>query len=239
MKEKTKRVIPSDLKGRRPNANRGKAIFLPGFLMLAAGITAGCNLGGGTQPTQQQTQQATQTVTREVPVYTTTFAPNPFTRSPAPVTLTTGGNTVSQSINADGSITLTISNAPGYEDDGIYFFVGQLRDFNSLQVKAAAGSGPFSANLWLDSNNDGDFFAWSPPNVYAGLGGDQYLLGPNSTNNVLTIDQTTAFGGSYTLAQLKSGALAGVTGSTIAGIWVGFALNSGSQTTTITGIQQQ
>ncbi len=171
--------------------------------------------------------------------WTTTLYPDKFTRYDTPANLMSGGNVVSQTINADGSITLTITSAPSqYEDVGFYFFVGALQSFNSLTVTAASGSGPFSANLYLDCNNDGDFFAWSPPNVFSNLGGDQYFSGPSAVGNTLTINSTSTFGG-YTLSQLKAGSLAGVSGTTVAGIWLGFSLSSGSQTTTITDIQQQ
>lgn len=171
--------------------------------------------------------------------YTTTFVPSAFTRYGGPVTFTNGGNTLSQTVNPDGSITLTITGAPGYEDNGVYFTVGTLASFNSATVTVSPGSGSISANLWLDADNNGDFFTWNG-NVYSGLGGDQYLgASAAMSGTTLTIDSTTTFGG-YTLAQLRAGNLAGVNGNTIAAVWVGFSVGlGGSETTTITGIQQQ
>ncbi len=89
-----------------------------------------------------------------------TFGANPWTRSSLPVTLTNGANIVSQSANPDGSVTLTIANASGYEDNGFYYFAGTLSNLGSLRV---VGTGTFSANLYLDVDNDGEFFTWGPP----------------------------------------------------------------------------
>ncbi len=171
--------------------------------------------------------------------YTYTFGANPWTRSMSPVTLTNGANVVSQSVNSDGSVTLTIANATGYEDNGFYFYVGTLRYLSSLRV-VGSGTGTFGANLYLDVDNDGEFFTWSPPDVYSALGADRYYTGPTTVNGVLTIDATTLFsgGGTSTLPQLRGGAVPGVNANTRAGIWLGFSVGSGSQTTTIVSVRQ-
>lgn len=215
-------------------------------LLTATITTAAKDVSGNALAANYSWQFSTrQTFTGMTLHWTATFSPNPFTRSVTPVSLVNGGNIVSQTINPDGSITLNIASAPAYEDVGFYFFVGALQSFNSLSVTAASGSGPFSANLYLDCNNDGDFFTWSTSNVFSGLGGDLYLSGPNSVGNTLTINSTTVFTETsppytpYTLSQVKAGSLAGVSGTTVIGIWLGCSLSSGSQTTTITGIQQQ
>jgi hypothetical protein len=105
-------------------------------------------------------------------------------------------------------------------------------------VSSSRATATFRPAANLPYNTTRDFFTWSPPNVYAGLGGDQYYVGPGDSGGTLTITSTSLFGG-YTLAQLKSGSVPGVSGSTIAGIWIGYDLGSGSQTTIITSIVQQ
>jgi Bacterial Ig-like domain len=172
--------------------------------------------------------------------YTYTFNGNPWTRSSTPVSQSAGGNTVSESYNpVDGSITLSVTNAAGManQDNGFFFSVGSLQNFNSLKVVAAAGSGPFTANLYLDASGDGQFFTWTG-NVFNGVGGDLYYTGPASAAGVLTIDATSTFGG-HTLAQLRGGSVGGVSGSTAAAIWLGFgAYTLGeSQTTTISTVK--
>gem|GEM_PF-5365533 len=210
-------------------------------LLTATITTAAKDVSGNALAANYSWQFSTRQTFAGMTLHWTATFPANFTRYVTPVTLINGTNVVSQTINPDGSITLNITNAASGEDVGFYFFVGTLQSFNSLSVTAASGSGPFSANLYLDSNNDGDFFTWSS-NVYSGLGGDLYFLGPASASNTLTINSASTFSGSsgtYTLSQLKAGNLAGVSGTTVIGIWLGFPLSSGSQTTTITGIQQQ
>ena len=225
-------------------ASGNTATFVPttslpfGALFTATITTAARDLSGSSLAQNHVWTFTTEmTFAKVVLQYTTTFIPSAFSRYGGPVTFTNGGNTLSQTVNSDGSITLTITAAPGDEDNGFYFTIGRLSSFNSLTVTAAAGSGPFSANLWLDSNNDGDFFAWSG-NVISGLGGDHSLNGPASVGTTLTLGSATMFSG-YTVPQLIGGSLAGVNGTTNAAIWIGTAVNSGSLTATITGIQLQ
>jgi RHS repeat-associated protein len=65
----------------------------------------------------------------------------------------------------------------------------------------------------------------------------------SSVQNALTIDANSNFtsltpgGGNYTLAQLKNGAVAGITSTTQIAIWVGLATNGGSLSATINSIQ--
>jgi hypothetical protein len=169
--------------------------------------------------------------------YAYTFGANPWTRSSVPVTLTNAGNTVSQSYNpAIGAVTLTITNATPNEDNGFYLYAGSLQYFTSLTVTAAGGSGPFSANIYLDVDNDGEFFTWTPSNTFSSFGADAYFVGPSSVGGVLAIGTTSVFG-PYTLAQIKAGAVPGTSPRTRIAIWVGFGLSSGSQTTTINTVQ--
>ena len=74
--------------------------------------------------------------------------------------VTVGGASVSQSINPDNSVTLSINNAPGYADTGFYVYIGTLGSLAGLQAQAANGSGTFGANIYFDKNNNGEFFTW-------------------------------------------------------------------------------
>ena len=141
-------------------------------------------------------------------------------------------------VNPDGSVTLTTNNPSSGEDNGFYFYVGTLNYLNSLSSLTVAGTGSFSANLYLDVDNNDEFLTWTPPpaNVYAGLGSDLFYTGPSVAAGVLTIDAATTFAttsgpaATYTLPQLRSGAVPGVNGNTRAAIWLGF---SGTGTATI------
>lgn len=174
------------------------------------------------------------------PQYTLNFN-TPFTRSPTPMSMTAGNSNASQSLNQDGSVALTINNASGYADCGFYFYSGSIGNLNTVEIQASNNSGPFSVNIWFDRDNNGEFFVWNN-NVYQGVGNDAYILGPASQNGTLTVNSGSMFyslnpgSGDYTLGQLKSGAAPGINSNTKIKLWVGFSVNSGSQSTTIQSI---
>jgi len=162
-----------------------------------------------------------------------------FIRSLVPFSVPTGSSgTALQMDNSDGSVTLTINNSPAYADCGFYIFVGMLGDLNSIKITTASGSDPIGVNIWFDKDSNGEFFTWTGT-VYGGVAGDAYILGPQSTNNVLSLNTASIFtslnpgGGSYTLAQLIGGAAPGITITTRIAIWTGISVNSGSSTATI------
>ena len=168
-----------------------------------------------------------------------------FIRSLTPFSSPTGiSGTALQTGNADGSVTLTINNAPGYADCGFYLFVGMLGDLNSVKITTASGSSPISINIWFDKDSNGEFFTWTGTgnDIYAGVGGDAYILGPPSSNNVLSVTTGSMFtsltgGGNYTLAQLIGGFAPGITVTTRIAIWVGINVSSGSSTATVQSLK--
>ena len=204
------------------------------------------NLGwsGSTSPdlycevTQGGVTSITPLVAGEVSFYTLNFNNAPFTRSLNPMNMTAGSASASQSVNPDGSVSLNINNSPGYADSGFYLYTGTLGNLNNVLIKSSNGSGPFSVNIWFDRDNDGETFTWNN-NVYQGVDNDAYILGPSSQNGTHTINSGSQFnslipgGGNYTLAQLKSGVAPGINSNTQIAIWVGIAVNSGSQNATI------
>jgi hypothetical protein len=190
------------------------------------------------------TSAAPVTVASQVSYYslnTVSFNSANFTRSLTPMSVTAGNANASQSINQDGSVSLAISNSPGYADSGFYLYAGTLGNLNSIQFQASNNSGPFAVNIWFDKDNNGECFTWIN-NVYQGVGNDAYILGPGSQNGVLAINSGSQFtslipgGGNYTLAQLKSGAAPGINSSTRIAIWVGISVNSGSQNATVQSV---
>jgi len=178
------------------------------------------------------------TVASQVEYYTINDG-SQFIRSLVPFSAPTGSSgSALQMDNADGSVTLTINNAPAYADCGFYVFVGMLGDLNSIKIATTSGSDPIGVNIWFDKDSDGEFFTWTGT-VYGGVAGDAYILGPQSTSNVLSISTGSIFtslnpgGGSYTLAQLINGASPGITLTTRIAIWAGISVSSGSSTATI------
>jgi len=220
------------------------ASLLPGNTLLTATITTAAKDAAGVALASPRVwtfmTTPTPTAGNMVLYYTYTFGAIPWSRSQTPVTQTNAGNTVSDTYNpADGSITLTITAAPGYEDNGFYFYVGSLQNLDTLKVVATPGSGPFSVNLYLDVDGDGEYFTWSGT-LCTGFGLDQSLNynGPPPVNGVLMIGPTSTFSG-HTIPELRTGAVAGVSGSTHAAIWLGIAVSAPglSQTTTISTVK--
>lgn len=193
---------------------------------------------GSTGPAGPAGPSGAATVASQVDYYTINDG-SQFIRSLVPFSAPTGSNGTAQQIdNSDGSLTLTINNSPAYADCGFYVFVGMLGDLNSMKITTTSGSDPISVNIWFDNNGNGEFFTWTGT-VYGGLGGDSYILGPQSTNNLLSLNTGSTFtslnpgSGNYTLAQLIGGAAPGITITTRIAIWVGINVNSGSSMATI------
>lgn len=157
-------------------------------------------------------------------------------RSSTPFSKGRQGGTFSNSTNSDGSVTLTIVSAPNEVDSGFYIIVGALSSFNGFTVETTGS--PVTAKIWFDKNNDSEFFTWTG-SKYSSIGSDAYILGTSMNAGSNTVDASTTFnsltpgGGSYTLAQLQSGAAAGISGTTRIAIWVGIVVSSGSATATV------
>ncbi len=119
-----------------------------------------------------------------------------------------------------------------YADAGfVLFFDGglMLGDLESVSITSSNNSLVYT-NLWLDTGNDGKFFQFggSSGEQLMSLNGDTYLGGPaGGVNSSSIFDIYAGVGsGSYTLAQLQSGAVAGIDANTRAALWVGIAGNT-------------
>jgi len=101
-------------------------------------------------------------------------------------------------------------------------------------VSVVSTGAPLAVNLWMDSGGDGSIFSFdSSTGLMLSLNGDSYAgCGPPSidttTSNCYMLGGNGA-GGSYTLSQLQSGAVAGINSSTVADLWIGIT-NPGGQT---------
>ena len=127
------------------------------------------------------------------------------------------------------------TNAGSYADAGIVlYFDGSLTlgQLDSVTISTAAsdpGNTTPSVNLWLDSNPDNQFFAFSGER-FTGLEGDSYS-GATVPGN---IDGSTGFymlggngsGGTYTLADLQSGMVSGIGANTKVALWIGITNGS-------------
>jgi hypothetical protein len=113
-----------------------------------------------------------------------------------------------------------------YSDAAIVlYFDGSLTLGELQRVKALSTGSTLSCNLWLDTSGNGQFFAFNG-DVLTGLGGDSYagttMSGPMTDSSSFYMLGGNGAGGTYTLHQLKNGAVAGISGSTKVALWIGF-----------------
>ena len=168
----------------------------------------------------------------EVEYYTGTG----FKRSTSPI-VESSGNVV-QTVNADGSITITVKNPPNYIDSGFVMDIGTLEEIGTIEV---TGTGDYLLNLYFDVNGDGEFFSWNADGTFAGVGGDAYATDEvDITSGKMVIDNSSKFWlmvdpqGRYTLSELKT--KYGI--NTRVGIWVGVAsMDGGEKTVTISSVR--
>jgi hypothetical protein len=157
-----------------------------------------------------------------------------FSRATSP--FSTGVST--QSANSDGSVTMSVNNTSGYADSGFVLYEGTLGNLPDFTINGTGDQ--YSANIWLDTGNNNQFFAWSS-NVLTGLDSDTYALGSGSTSGVDAVSGSTSFylmsdGQNHTLSDLKSGSVSGISSSTKVAIWIGVNTSSGSISSTINSI---
>lgn len=148
-----------------------------------------------------------------------------FFRSTIP--FTSGQET--QSANSNGSVTVNITGVTGYADSGFVIYFGKLKDLTPFSL---SGTGNYGLNLWFDTNNNGEFFAWDSGGKLLDLGGDTYGLGPSTTSGNLSVSGSSPFfmmtlpNGSPTLDYLKNGLFPGISQDTYVAIWVGVSGDS-------------
>jgi len=212
---------------------KSKAILtVLSLLIVLSALLLSCSLQSNSQSIQKP--KTVYNVSGKVAFYVSNIN-NSFTRSTTPQDISVSGDTVSQSLNSDGSVSVN-AHSSSYADSGIHLPVGTISSFNGLSL-TVSGTAPVTVNLWFDMDNNGEFFVWSG-NTYTGAGLDGYASGPSSSSSV-TVDSTSSFyfmapnstsgsthilaGHTYTLAQLKAGAASGISGSTPVAVWIGVA----------------
>jgi hypothetical protein len=112
----------------------------------------------------------------------------------------------------------------GYSDSGIVlYFNGSLKLGDLKSVTVSGTVNPATINLWLDTGGDGKFFAFDGNGMMTGLNNDTYGSGGVSldTSTPISIMAGNGAGGTYTLAQLQAGAVAGINVNTRAALWIG------------------
>lgn len=168
-------------------------------------------------------------VSSQISYYTLNDGNNLF-RSTVAFSKGNKGGTFSNTTNADGTVVLTISNAQADGESGFYIDFGALSGFNGFTIESTGS--PITAKIWFDKDANSEYFTWTGSR-YSSTGSDAYITGSsmnagtNSIQGSTTFNSLTPGSGSYTLTQLKSGAAAGISGTTRVAIWVGTIVSGG------------
>lgn len=133
-----------------------------------------------------------------------------------------------QSKPQGAALHLSDSAGGGSSSGVIVYFDGSLKLGDLLGGSFASTGNTLTMNIYLDTGNDGQFFSFNGAQ-FTGLNGDSYgnvTLGPNggafNDNTVFTkADGTAALTSTFTLAQLKAGAVAGIDDNTRVALWIG------------------
>jgi virginiamycin B lyase len=163
------------------------------------------------------------------PAYYTKNDGTNFSRSTSPFE----SGVATQIVNADGSVTVSVNSAPGYADSGYVLYEGTLGSLPDFTVNGTGSN--FGLNLWFDTSNNNEYFAWDSNGVLTSLDSDTYGLGPTSSSGALAVNGSAQFymmsdGQSHSLSDLKNGLVSGISSSTKVAIWIGVDVGSGGST---------
>ncbi len=173
------------------------------------------------------------------------------TGSAGTVTFVPGSPNVGSAINSDGFFVSSDTyglfgnyawtsdfslhaGGAAYSDAGLILFQDGSLTLGQLgSVSVVSTGAQLAVNLWLDTGGDGKFFVYATDGsgLFTGLNGDSYagcgaptVNGPSSCY----VLGGNGAGGTFTLAQLQAGAVAGIGAGTPTALWIGVV--GGSQT---------
>lgn len=131
----------------------------------------------------------------------------------------------------------SLGTEPPDRSTGFDIHLGRLRTIETVTVtsrtlQTSRGTGPaeLALALYLDKEDNGEFFTWETNDdgteTYLGTGDDDEGILLTEASGEMTIDGDTVFAllnaeTEATLADLRNGNVDGVTGETVAGIYVG------------------
>lgn len=175
------------------------------------------------------------------------LGPATWARSKNPVDGGQGDSRWSVRPDAGGSVRCRVTELPAFRNAGFDVHVGRLGDLRDVTIDAetvqttrTGGTALLFVGLYLDADDDGDFFAWTDgrgnTDAWDGFGADGEGVRFAAADGEITIDGDTSFQlfnvGSgpnpATLAQLQAGAVTGaerhsIDGRTEAAFYVGVA----------------
>lgn len=164
------------------------------------------------------------------------LGPDSWARSKNPFDTRQGGYRWMARPDAGGSVRCLVTNLPEDRNAGFDVHVGRLGDLQTVTIDAetvrtnrSGGTAVLFVGLYLDADNNGDFFAWNDgrgnTDTWDSFGKDSEGAIFPAADGQITIDSGTAFTlfhvGSgpnpATLGQLQAGEVDGVDGETIDG----------------------
>ena len=167
-----------------------------------------------------------------------------FTRQ----SMTLSSGLARQTVNSDGTVTLSVNDSPGYADSGFVIYDGTL---GSLQDFTVNGTSDFQVNFWFDSSNGGQFFNWNSDGTLTGLDGDTYGISRGSSDGTMSVSGSTQvymtsngnaspvdlMNGAVSLSDLTNGDISGINADTYVAVWIGVTASNGSVSSTIDSIE--
>lgn len=169
------------------------------------------------------------------------LGPESWGRSATPYDMQDGDSRWLAQPQSDGSVHVLAQNLgtePPNRNAGFDVHLGRLGTIESvivtsqtLQTPRTTGPSVLFLGLYLDKNDNAEFFEWEATNgidSWVGFGGDEEGLLSSAASGEVTIDGDTVFTlvgaeAQATLAELQEGTVEGISGETASALYVGVA----------------
>lgn len=175
------------------------------------------------------------------------LGPESWGRSATPYDMQDGDSRWLAQPQSDGSVRVLAQNLgmePPNRNAGFDVHLGRLSTIETvtitsrtLQTPRTTGPSVLFLGLYLDKNDNAEFFEWEATNgidSWVGFGGDEEGLLSSAASGEVTIDGDTVFTlvgaeAQATLTELQEGIVEGISGETASALYVGVA-NGGEGT---------
>lgn len=173
--------------------------------------------------------------------------PNSWGRSETPYSVQDGESRWLAEPQSDGSVRVlgeNLGTEPPNRNTGFDVHLGRLGEIEAvtvtsrtLQTPHTTGPAVLFLGLYLDKDDNGEFFEWEASagtEQFVGVGDDEEGVASVGASGEATIDGDTVFGllaaeTEATLAELQDGSIEGISGDTATALYVGVA-NGGEGT---------
>lgn len=175
------------------------------------------------------------------------MGPDSWGRSSTPFDMQEGESRWLAQPNSDGGVRClgkNLGTEPPNRNAGFDVHLGQLGEIKAvtvtartLQTRRTTGPAVLFLGLYLDKDDNGEFFEWEARDgteSFVGLGGDDEGLATFGASGEVTIDDDTVFAiagaeTEATLDELQNGSVEGITEETASALYVG-VVNGGEGT---------